>query len=198
MKKRNISLALLLALVFVVLFPTNAQASKYLSGNSYAKEAKTHVIAKKTVKVYKVKTGTYEAKNIAYNYGTIKRGTAFYRSGYLMSTGGYIVKSGKYYHNSRTFFIVPQTNANWCTKYSRNFVIWNKSMKLFNTKRKTSNASIYSKPGGKKLHYLKNYPRTIWIATRHEKIESGAIYYYVHSKHGSAKGWVWRGNVKRI
>lgn len=197
MKKRNICIALILALFFIMFVPSNAQASKYLNGNSYAKEAKIHVIAKKTVKVYRIKTGKYEAANRVYYYGKITKGTALYRSEYLMSTGGYVVKSGKYYHNNRTFFIVPQYNSSWCSKYSRYFVLWNKSMKSTNVKRKASNAWIYSKPGGKCTHHLKNYPHTTWIATRHEKVEDGAIYYYVHSKYGSAKGWVWRGNVKR-
>lgn len=64
--------------------------------------------------------------------------------------------------------------------------------------RKNSNAWIYSKPGGKRLHHLKNYPRTKWMATKQEKIENGAVYYYVKSQHGKAKGWVWQGNVRHI
>ncbi|WPC18285.1 hypothetical protein N6G94_04610 [Pediococcus inopinatus] len=198
MTKRKIILTFFLTSFLILVAPTNVHASKYLSGNSYAKEAKAHIVAKKTVKVYKMTTGKYEAANHAHYYGTIKRGTALYRSAYLMSTGGFIVKSRKYYHNSRTFFIVPQMSSNWYTKYSPNFVIWNKSMKSLNVKRRVLKSWIYSKPGGKRAHYLKNYPHTTWIATRHEKIENGAIYYYIHSKYGTAKGWVWRGNVKLV
>ncbi|AVL00845.1 hypothetical protein SIN07_00210 [Pediococcus inopinatus] len=90
------------------------------------------------------------------------------------------------------------SKTNWVTLYNKNFVIWSKSMPTTKYLRKNSNAWIYSKPGGKRLHHLKNYPRTKWMATKQEKIENGAVYYYVKSQHGKAKGWVWQGNVRHI
>lgn len=96
---------------------TTAHASYYLNGNDYAREATHLVTARKTVPVYKVRTGNCEAKNHFTFYKYLRRGSRVYSSPYFMSTGGWIIKSKNlYYHNSRTFFIIPNNNHHWYYK----------------------------------------------------------------------------------
>jgi hypothetical protein len=90
---------------------TTASASYYLNGNDYAREATHLVTAKKTVRVYKIRTGNCEANNRWTFYKYIHKGSRVYASHWLMSTGGWIVKSKNvYYHNPRTFFLIAKSN----------------------------------------------------------------------------------------
>ena len=103
------------ALSFIGFTQGKAQAS-YLNGNDYAATATKSVIARKTVRVYKVRTGDCEANNRFSFYGYLHKGSRVHRSQWFMSTGGWIIKSPhKYYHNKRTFFLVAK--GNWYYKY---------------------------------------------------------------------------------
>ncbi|MTV81327.1 hypothetical protein [Secundilactobacillus folii] len=93
---------------------TDAKAS-YLNGNDYAREATHLVTAKKTVRVYKIRTGNCEANNHWSFYKYLHKGSRVYASQYFMSTGGWIIKSKNiYYHNHRTFFLVA--SGHWYYK----------------------------------------------------------------------------------
>lgn len=87
----------------------------HLNGNFYANEATNLVVSRKTVPVFKYRTGTCEANNRRTFYGYLHKGSKVFASGYKMSTGGvWIIKSKRvYYHNSRTFFAVGNTNHSW-------------------------------------------------------------------------------------
>lgn len=111
-----------LFLIFVPIFllvvglghANNVQASSYLNGNTYAKQATRYVRVTKKMRVYRVRTGKYEAANRFYKVGYLKKGTKLHISYWIMSTGGgWVVKSKKYYHNRRTFFFVVGNHANW-------------------------------------------------------------------------------------
>lgn len=96
---------------------TDAHANYYLNGNEYAQEATRFVTVRKTVSVYKIKTGNCEANNHWTFYKKLHKGSKVRISRWFMSTGGWIIKSKKYYyHNSRTFFIVPTGNGHWYYK----------------------------------------------------------------------------------
>lgn len=91
--------------------------ASYLNGNEYASTAHTLVKARKRVPVYKVRTGNCEANNHFSFYKYLKKGSKVYASRYFMSTGGWVIKSSHvYYHNSRTFFLIPDNQGHWYTK----------------------------------------------------------------------------------
>lgn len=99
-----------------VSFIPSAHAS-YLNGNEYAAEAHTLVKAIKRVPVYKIRTGNCEANNHFSFYKYLNKGSKVYASQYFMSTGGWVIKSSHvYYHNSRTFFLIPDDQGHWYSK----------------------------------------------------------------------------------
>lgn len=97
--------------------PSLVQFLLTASGNAYAKEATYHIKAKKTVPVYKVRTGKSEAQNTQKLAFHFHKGSKAYISRWQMSTGGWIIVSkNKYYHTSRTFFLVPTGLGKWYQK----------------------------------------------------------------------------------
>lgn len=120
MKKLIAVIMITVGLIIGLSFGTQqSQASWFenghLNGNFYARNATNLVIARKTVPVFKYRTGTCEANNQRAFYGYLHKGSKVFASGYSMSTGGvWIIKSKhQYYHNSRTFFAVGNTTHYW-------------------------------------------------------------------------------------
>ncbi|MCP9331885.1 hypothetical protein [Lentilactobacillus hilgardii] len=114
---QKMSIILLSTGLLGITCPSSVSANSYLSGNAYAKEATYHIKAKKTVPVYKVRTGKDEAQNTQKLAFHFHKGSKAYISRWQMSTGGWIIVSKhKYYHTSRTFFLVPTGLGKWYQK----------------------------------------------------------------------------------
>lgn len=87
-------------------------------------------------------------------------------------------------------------------------IIKTASMKNVEYKNKTSKGATYkfnmvsSKKFkfSKKIHSLKSYPHTTWVATKKAYIKNNGttyLYYYVHNKSKTAYGWVWHGYLSK-
>ncbi|WP_054671683.1 C40 family peptidase [Lentilactobacillus senioris] len=54
--------------------------------------------------------------------------------------------------------------------------------------------------GGKKTHYLKNYPNTTWYVTKSMKVTTSknttGTFYYVTNSKKTVNGWIWSGYLK--
>ncbi|QDD70405.1 hypothetical protein DM298_05700 [Lactobacillus amylovorus] len=121
--KRHTKLLIFVAMLLcaIGLISTNSKTvqATYLNGNDYTDMCKRYVKVVKTVKVYKVRTGTCEANNHFKYYGKLKKGSHVWISRWLMSTGGgwVIINDGKYYSTRRTFFFAVNPHgynrANW-------------------------------------------------------------------------------------
>lgn len=105
MKRKILAFVGCLSLVATTVHPVQAS---YLNGYDYAKMANKKVVVTKTMKVYRVKTGTSESKNHFYSAGKVKKGSVIYRSRWLMSTdSGWVIKSNKYKSGNSTLSL-PQ------------------------------------------------------------------------------------------
>lgn len=116
MKRKILAFVGCLSLVATTVKPVQAS---YLNGYDYAKMANKKVVVTKTMKVYRVKTGTSESKNHFYSAGNVKKGSVIYRSRWLMSTGsGWVIKSNKYKAGKRQFYFVSAPEkAKWFKAY---------------------------------------------------------------------------------
>lgn len=117
MKRKILAFVGCLSLVATTVKPVQAS---YLNGYDYAKMANTKVVVTKTMKVYRVKTGTSESKNHFYSAGNVKKGSVIYRSRWLMSTGsGWVIKSNKYKAGKRQFYFVSAPEkTKWFKAYN--------------------------------------------------------------------------------
>lgn len=168
------------------------------SAHDYSWWAKPRkVIVTKPVTIDKVKVGYPLYKSHVVKESSLKRGDII-TVNHMASYDWSVQKKG-YAHNSYYFWMLNYIfKPTWITPYSRTWVNWNQPMTKHAYVRKTSKAYVYAQPGKQKVHYLKNYPKTTWYTSRHAKIASGAIYYYVTSGNGKAHGWIWRGNLKSV
>jgi hypothetical protein len=67
---------------------------------------------------------------------------------------------------------------------------------------KSATKSVYMWNGTltKKLHNLKNYPKTTWYVQKSVKLTNGkktGIFYYVENASNSVRGYVWRGYLTK-
>lgn len=134
MKRKILAFVGCLSLVATTVKPVQAS---YLNGYDYAKMANTKVVVTKTMKVYRVKTGTSESKNHFYSAGNVKKGSVIYRSRWLMSTGsGWVIKSNKYKAGRRKFYFVSAPEK---TKWFKAYKAKKKSVaKTKKTSKKTN------------------------------------------------------------
>ena len=134
MKRKILAFVGCLSLVATTVKPVQAS---YLNGYDYAKMANTKVVVTKTMKVYRVKTGTSESKNHFYSAGNVKKGSVIYRSRWLMSTGsGWVIKSNKYKAGKRQFYFVSAPEK---TKWFKAYKAKKKSVaKTKKTSKKTN------------------------------------------------------------
>lgn len=134
MKRKILAFVGCLSLVATTVKPVQAS---YLNGYDYAKMANTKVVVTKTMKVYRVKTGTSESKNHFYSAGKVKKGSVIYRSQWLMSTGsGWVIKSNKYKAGRRQFYFVSAPEK---TKWFKAYKAKKKSVaKTKKTSKKTN------------------------------------------------------------
>ncbi|GEP25135.1 MAG: hypothetical protein LKF37_10580 [Lentilactobacillus diolivorans] len=73
------------------------------------------------------------------------------------------------------------------------------SMPKFQAKTQR-NAYIWNRNLTKKLHNLKNYPKTVWSVSKSFKMTNGkkiGIFYYVSNSAQTVKGYIWRGYLRR-
>lgn len=66
----------------------------------------------------------------------------------------------------------------------------------YHQKNKKTSAYMWNASRTKKLHNLKNYPKTTWYLNKSVKMSNGkksAIYYKVTSSNKKVNGYVWRG-----
>ena len=149
------------------------QAS-YLNGYDYAKMANKKVVVTKTMKVYRVKTGTSESKNHFYSAGNVKKGSVIYRSRWLMSTGsGWVIKSNKYTAGKRQFYFVSAPEkTKWFKAYKakkKSVAKTKKTSKKTNkkvTKAKTVIKTSKAKKTVKKTAKKKSSKKTVKKATK--------------------------------
>lgn len=134
MKRKILAFVGCLSLVATTVKPVQAS---YLNGYDYAKMANTKVVVTKTMKVYRVKTGTSESKNHFYSAGNVKKGSVIYRSQWLMSTGsGWVIKCNKYKAGRRKFYFVSAPEK---TKWFKAYKAKKKSVaKTKKTSKKTN------------------------------------------------------------
>ncbi|WP_203648475.1 hypothetical protein [Secundilactobacillus yichangensis] len=70
----------------------------------------------------------------------------------------------------------------------------------YHAKSLTTSTYMWNSTHTKKLHNLKNYPRTTWYLQKSVKLTNGkktAIYYYLKNKSKSASGYVWHGYLAK-
>lgn len=134
MKRKILAFVGCLSLVATTVHPVQAS---YLNGYDYAKMADKKIVVTKTMKVYRVKTGTSESKNHFYSAGKVKKGSVIYRSQWLMSTGsGWVIKSNKYKAGRRQFYFVSAPEK---TKWFKAYKAKKKSVaKTKKTSKKTN------------------------------------------------------------
>jgi Rib/alpha/Esp surface antigen-like repeat protein len=134
MKRKILAFVGCLSLVATTVQPVQAS---YLNGYDYAKMADKKIVVTKTMKVYRVKTGTSESKNHFYSAGKVKKGSVIYRSQWLMSTGsGWVIKSNKYKAGRRQFYFVSAPEK---TKWFKAYKAKKKSVaKTKKTSKKTN------------------------------------------------------------
>lgn len=66
----------------------------------------------------------------------------------------------------------------------------------FHQKSRGTTAYMWDAHHTRKLHNLKNYPRTTWYLSQSVKMR-GNIYYHVTSGNGKTTGYVWRGYLSK-
>lgn len=70
----------------------------------------------------------------------------------------------------------------------------------YHAKSLTKSSYMWNSNLTKKLHNLKNYPRTTWYLQKSVKLTNGkktGIFYYLKNKSNSASGYVWRGYLTK-
>lgn len=70
-----------------------------------------------------------------------------------------------------------------------------KSTPTYHAKNATKSVYMWNSTLTKKLHNLKNYPRTTWYVKKSVKLTNGkktGIFYYIQNKSNSVSGYVWR------
>lgn len=70
----------------------------------------------------------------------------------------------------------------------------------YHAKSKTKSAYMWNSNHTKKLHNLKNYPKTTWYLQKSVKLTNGkstGIYYYVQNQNRTVSGYVWRGYLTK-
>lgn len=70
----------------------------------------------------------------------------------------------------------------------------------YHAKNAAKSVYLWNSTITKKLHNLKNYPKTTWYVQKSVKLTNGkktGIFYYVQNKHNSANGYVWRGYLSK-
>ncbi|MDD6720644.1 MAG: Rib/alpha-like domain-containing protein [Lactobacillus porci] len=123
------------------------QAS-YLSGYGYANAANKKVVVTKSMRVYRVKTGSCEAKNHFYAAGKVKKGTVLYRSQWFMATGGgWVIKNSQYKPGKRRFYFVQAPEK---TKWFKAYKAVKKTAKK-KVAKKTSKKKATKKMAKKKV-----------------------------------------------
>jgi|GEM_PF-3601409 len=140
MKRKILTFVGCLSLVATTVQPVQAS---YLNGYDYAKMANQKVVVTKTMKIYRVKTGTSESKNHFYSAGKVKKGSVIYRSQWLMSTGsGWVIKSSKYKAGRRKFYFVSAPEK---TKWFKAYKAKKKSVAKTKKTSKKANKKISKK-----------------------------------------------------
>ncbi len=156
MKRTILAFVGCLSLVATTVKPVQAS---YLNGYDYAKMANKKVVVTKTMKVYRVKTGTSESKNHFYFASNVKKGSVIYRSRWLMSTGsGWVIKSNKYTAGKRRFYFVSAPEK---TKWFKAYKAKKKSV----AKTKKTSKKTNKKVSKKKVTKAK----TVKKAVKHKK-----------------------------
>ncbi len=171
MKRKILAFVGCLSLVATTVKPVQAS---YLNGYDYAKMANKKVVVTKTMKVYRVKTGTSESKNHFYSAGNVKKGSVIYRSRWLMSTGsGWVIKSNKYKAGKRQFYFVSAPEkTKWFKAYKakkKSVAKTKKTSKKTNkkvTKAKTVIKTSKAKKTVKKTAKKKSSKKTVKKATK--------------------------------
>lgn len=157
MKKKILAFVGCLSLVATTVQPVQAS---YLNGYDYAKMANKKVVVTKTMKVYRVKTGTSESKNHFYSADKVKKGSVIYRSQWLMSTGsGWVIKSSKYKAGKRQFYFVSAPEK---TKWFKAYKAKKKSV----AKTKKTSKKTNKKVSKKKVTKAKSVKKT----AKHKKV----------------------------
>lgn len=70
----------------------------------------------------------------------------------------------------------------------------------YHAKTATKSVYLWNSTLTKKLHNLKNYPKTTWYVQKSVKLTNGkktGIFYYVQNKSHSASGYVWRSYLTK-
>ncbi|MTV82246.1 hypothetical protein [Secundilactobacillus folii] len=70
----------------------------------------------------------------------------------------------------------------------------------YHAKNATKSVYMWNSTLTKKLHNLKNYPKTTWYVQKSVKLTNGkktGIFYYVKNKSNSASGYVWRSYLTK-
>lgn len=166
MKRKILAFVGCLSLVATTVQPVQAG---YLNGYDYAKMANKKVVVTKTMKVYRVKTGTSESKNHFYSADKVKKGSVIYRSQWLMSTGsGWVIKSSKYKAGKRQFYFVSAPEkTKWFKAYKakkKSVVKTKKASKKTNkkvSKKKVTKAKTVKKTAKPKKAVKKTAKKTV-------------------------------------
>ncbi|APG73350.1 hypothetical protein LJ046_06760 [Lactobacillus delbrueckii subsp. jakobsenii ZN7a-9 = DSM 26046] len=155
MKRKILAFVGCLSLVATTVQPVQAS---YLNGYDYAKMADKKIVVTKTMKVYRVKTGTSESKNHFYSAGKVKKGSVIYRSQWLMSTGsGWVIKSNKYKAGRRKFYFVSAPEK---TKWFKAYKAKKKSVAKTKKISKKANKKAVKKVSKKKVTKAKTVKKT--------------------------------------
>lgn len=172
MKRKILAFVGCLSLVATTVQPVQAS---YLNGYDYAKMADKKVVVTKTMKVYRVKTGSSESRNHFYSAGKLKKGSVIYRSQWLMSTGsGWVIKSSKYKAGRRKFyFVTAPEKTKWFKAYKAKKKAVAKKKKTIKkvskkqvTKPKTVKRQQSPKKAVKKTAKKKSSKKTVKKATK--------------------------------
>lgn len=71
---------------------------------------------------------------------------------------------------------------------------------VYHAVSKTKSVYMWNSTHTKKLHNLKNYPKTTWYVQKSVKLTNGkttAVYYYVQNHNKTVSGYVWHGYLTK-
>lgn len=149
------------------------------------------VIVTKDTRIRKIKVQYPHYKNYSVKTAILKRGTVI-TTNHAVSYDWIIQKKG-YAHNSHYFWVMNgSSKPNWITPYSGYWPVSNKSVQssYLYTRKNAKSVWLYSEPGKRKVHNLKNYPHTDWTIERRMKVKNGQTYNYIVSNNYASAGWV--------
>lgn len=98
-------------------------------------------------------------------------------------------------------FTTQQTNADASTAYRTvKTKSYYSTTPAYHAKNATKSVYMWNSTITKKLHNLKNYPKTTWYVQKSVKLTNGkktGIFYYVENASNSVRGYVWRGYLTK-